>query len=87
MKVKNLHGTSGRVPDGYSSWLAFWEANAGQKASECHRFYCNNKDLLGAHVIKADSSDKSWYIIPLCQSCNKRTDEFWVDGKLVKVNQ
>ena len=44
-----------------------------------------NSDLVGAHVQKANSSDKSWYITPLCKACNQRTDEFDVFWDLVPV--
>ena len=46
---------------------------------------CSNSDLVGAHVQKANSSDKSWYITPLCKACNQRTDEFDVFWDLVPV--
>ena len=29
------------------------------------------KDLVGAHVMKADDNDNNWYIIPLCEDHNK----------------
>lgn len=86
-KVKNLIGTGGRTPDGYSSWLAYWEAKTGRKATECNRIGCSEKsNLVGAHVKKVGAGDDSWYIVPLCQGCNKRTDEFYVSGPLVAVN-
>jgi hypothetical protein len=67
--------------------LEFWESKTGQKANECKSLLCNAKwDLVGAHVIKAGSFDGKWYIIPLCKECNKRNDEFYVDGVLVPVN-
>ncbi len=87
VKVKNLKGTDDRKPLGYNSWLDFWETKTGEKANECKSLSCNVRhDLVGAHVIKADSNDGKWYIIPLCQTCNKRDDEFWVSGTLVPVN-
>lgn len=88
-KVKNLHGTSDRVPNGYASWLDFWEAKSGQKATNCLRVGCGvtgRSKLVGAHVKKVGSSDNSWYIVPLCQADNMRTDEFYVYEPLVPVN-
>lgn len=86
-KVKNLNGTTDRLPYGYASWLDFWEKKTNQKATECHAIDCKAKrDLVGAHVKKVGSSDNSWYIVPLCSGCNQRTDEFTVEGPLVPVN-
>jgi hypothetical protein len=57
------------------------------KATECKSVLCSAKtDLVGAHVIKVDSSDGKWYIVPLSKACNKRTDEFYVSEILVAVN-
>lgn len=87
VKVKNLHNTGDRKPVGYNSWLEYWEAKSGEKATECNSVTCSAKtDLVGAHVIKAGSLDGKWYIIPLCKACNKRNDEFYVSGTLVAVN-
>jgi hypothetical protein len=89
VKVKNLNGTAGRVPFGYESWLDYWETKSGQRATKCMRVGCNvtgRVNLVGAHIKKVDSSDNSWYIVPLCQADNKRTDEFYVYEPLVPVN-
>lgn len=86
--VKNLNGTSdNRVPYGYSSWLDYWEKKTGKKAGECG--HCYEKAYVGAHVQKANSSDKSWYIVPLCYKCNQKpsTEEFTVYEDLVPVNK
>lgn len=85
--VKNLNGTSdNKVPSGYTSWLNFWEKNSKKKASECS--HCNKSAVLGAHVQKANSTDRSWYIVPLCCGCNCKpsTEEFTVYEELVPVN-
>jgi len=89
VKVKNLNGTGDRVPNGYASWLDYWEAKSGQKATKCMRVNCSvtgRTNLVGAHVKKVDSSDNKWYIVPLCQADNKRTDEFYVYEPLVPIN-
>ena len=87
IKVKNLNGTSDRVPNGYSSWLAFWEAKAGRRATQCNRFLCSaTSNLVGAHVKKVDGNDNSWYIVPLCHADNMSTEEFYVNGPLISVN-
>ncbi len=86
-KVKNLRGTGDRKPVGYNSWLEFWEARSGEKATMCKSISCSSKtDLVGAHVKKVDSNDGKWYIVPLCKGCNARDDEFYVSGTLVAVN-
>lgn len=46
---------------------------------------CIKTDLVGAHVQKAYSIDQKWYIVPLCSSCNQRTDTFEVYETLVPV--
>lgn len=86
MYVKNVNG-SGRysAPSGYSSWLEYWEDNAGRKVTYCGATGCYGTDLVGAHVQKADSNDNKWYIVPLCRSCNQRTDTFYVAYPLVPV--
>lgn len=56
-----------------------------QKKYTCGASGCSNNDLVGAHVQKVNSSDKSWYITPLCKACNQRTDEFDVFWDLVPV--
>lgn len=89
IKVKNLNGTAGRVPYRYDSWLHFWESKTGQRANSCNRVGCavtGRSNLVGAHVKKVDGFDNSWYIVPLCQADNMRSDEFYVYGPLVPVN-
>ena len=87
-KVKNLHGTSGRLPQNGNSWLEYWERATGLRASRCHYVGCSTvgrHNLVGAHVKKAGVNDNSWYIVPLCNSCNHVETEFWVEGPLVPV--
>lgn len=87
MFVKNVSGSSRfPAPSGYSSWLEYWEdKTGGQKAYYCSADNCNERILVGAHVQKAYGDDKRWYIVPLCPSCNKRTDIFNVSATLVPV--
>jgi len=89
MKVKNLYKTGKYRPDGYDSWVDYWESLSGILANRCACHNCNvigKENLKGAHVKKVDNPDNKWYIIPLCDSCNKRTDEFYVFDLLVPVN-
>jgi len=87
MRVKNVNGSSRfPAPAGYSSWLDYWNQNASHRAFRCGATDCHHRgDLVGAHVQKANSTDQKWYIVPLCASCNHRTDIFDVDEELVPV--
>lgn len=86
MTVKNVSGSSRfAIPYGYSSWLDYWEEQAGSTKTVCGAGSCGNKDQVDAHVQKADRSDKKWYITPLCKACNLRTDEFDVFWDLATV--
>ncbi|WP_207153374.1 hypothetical protein [Prevotella herbatica] len=87
MFVTNVNGSARySAPSGYSSWLDYWNAHASHRAYRCGATDCHHRgDLVGAHVQKAYSSDQSWYIVPLCNSCNQRTGNFYVDEELVPV--
>lgn len=89
-KVKNLNGTTdNKVPSGYSSWKEWWEKKTNRKFSDCSCGDCKKTADVGAHVQKAEGSDKKWYIVPLCTSCNtgKKNVVFEVrDNDLVAVN-
>lgn len=67
--VKNHEG-SFKVPDGYSSWLDYWEKKKSCKANHCSSCGCNNK-LDGGHV------DYKGHIclVPICQDCNNKHGE------------
>jgi hypothetical protein len=85
-KVYNVNGSSRfPAPNGYSSWLEYWERYTGTKAYYCSSTDCRNSATVGAHVQKADGFDKRYYIVPLCSSCNQRTDSFYVNATLVPV--
>jgi hypothetical protein len=89
VKVKNVNGSSRfESPEGYSTWLDFWEDKCGKTAWICSAIDCHllgRDNLVGAHVQLVNSTDKSWYIVPLCRKCNTRTDEFFVDEMLVPI--
>lgn len=77
MKWKNINNTSDRrVPSGYNSWLDFYEQKSGKSAKVCKVKDCTSSAADGAHVKKVNSSDNSWYIVPLCRSHNHDGDEF-----------
>ena len=67
--VKNHEG-SFKVPDGYSSWLDYWEKKTGHKANHCSS--CGNKyDLDGGHV----DYKGHIYLVPICHDCNNKHGE------------
>lgn len=89
MKIKNINGTSDTTCV-CGSWLKHWEKFSGQTApSFCPVTACLKKDLLGAHVQKADSPDEKWYIYPLCSAHNqvKGALEVLDAYKLVSANK
>lgn len=74
MKVKNIKGTS---PNDCScgSWLDHWKKFSGrQLPTYCSEKSCIGKPEVGAHVQKDSSSDRNWYIIPLCAKHNAKAD-------------
>lgn len=91
VKVKNIHGTSkeryATPPSGYSSWIDYWKKKSGYPFPDfCACDDCLNKAEVGAHVIKTNSDNKKWYIIPLCSRCNHKDDAFDViDDYLVPI--
>ena len=95
MLIHNVKGSSkisAKPPKPYDSWLSYWEDMANCKLDANTYYKCPacgastlRKDFDGCHVQKAYSTDKSWYIVPLCSSCNHRTDTFSVDVALVPV--
>ena len=88
MRVKNLNGTTGNVCT-CGSWLKHWGNFSSQTANYCMVNGCSQKPEVGGHVQRDDSSDKSWYVVPLCKTCNgKRGQDLDIfDGVvLVKAN-
>jgi len=88
MKIKNINGTSDTTC-ACGSWLKHWEKFSGKSATYCLATGCWNKDLVGAHVQKADSSDNKWYILPLCSAHNQSTGELEVSDsyEIVPANK
>lgn len=89
IKVKNLNGTTDNKPP-KGSWKIWWEEQTHNKFSRCSCKTCDNNAEVGAHVQKAESADRKWYIVPLCIECNvtKKNELFEVEkDKLVPVNQ
>lgn len=89
MKVKNINGTS-QTTCRCGSWLKHWQNFGGQRTpTYCPEKSCLNKDLLGAHVQKANSTNRKWYIYPLCAEHNKARGDLDVSDSynLVSANK
>jgi len=84
-KVRNIR-EGGRL----GNWIKYWEDATGLRAGSCHRVDCltNHSDAIdGAHVQLVGSTDRRWYIVPLCHTCNCQFgEEFHVHGPLVAAN-
>lgn len=69
-KVENINGTSDTECK-CGSWIQHWKNFSIQTATYCSEESCIETDLEGAHVQKANSTDQSWYIVPLCGKHNQ----------------
>jgi hypothetical protein len=86
MKLRNINGTSGLYCN-CGSWLQHWVNYSGQPAPKyCPVVGCMEPDLLGAHVQKDGSSDKKWYIYPLCAKHNACVDSLLVSDAYLLVS-
>ena len=75
MLWKNLEGTGDHKAS--KAWLDVWKERTGYTGTPpCGRKGCGNTATLGGHVKKVGSADNSWYLLPLCDSCNKLKDPF-----------
>ena len=95
MLIHNVKGSSKiskEPPRPYDSWLSYWEDKVNYKLSYSQYYNCPacgkgtlRKDFDGCHVQMAISSDRRWYIVPLCSSCNHTTSILSVNTTLVPV--
>jgi len=70
MKIRNINGTSANASK-CGSWLDHWKKFSGQAVpAYCPEKSCTEKQLVGAHDQKGNSTDNSWYILPLCKTHN-----------------
>ncbi|MBQ9546384.1 MAG: hypothetical protein IJU90_03760 [Bacteroidales bacterium] len=93
MEIKNVKGSSKvspKAPEGYSSWLNYWEENMKKPLKDYMEYECpacknyfTRQHFDGCHVQKADSSDGKWYIVPLCDSCNHCNEPMDIDSCLL----
>jgi len=70
MKVRNLQEEPHPPTCACNSWLEHWEKNSVKKAGICSALNCSKNTEVGGHVQKRNVNDDSWYIIPICKSCN-----------------
>lgn len=79
-KVRNL-----REGSRSGNWIQHWKDATGiTDPGECHNVDCHEKATVGGHVQRVDANDNTWYIVPICQSCNcQRGAEMTVEGPLV----
>ena len=88
MRVRNLNEETQNTCSG-SSLLAHWDRFSRQTAYRCFVKGCTNKCSVGGRVQKDASADKNWYIIPLCDDCNKKRGqdlEVWDMARLIPAN-
>ena len=89
VKITNINGTSDTACK-CGSWLNHWKNFSGQIIPTfCPIYLCYNKELVGAHVQKANSTDNNWYIVPLCNEHNRSKSDLEIstDIKLVSANK
>jgi hypothetical protein len=85
MKLKNINGTSG-LTCSCGSWLKHWAKFSGQNIpTYCVETSCYQKPEVGAHVQKDSSTDRNWYIVPLCSRHNAKADTLIVGDYIALV--
>ena len=67
------HEGAFKVPNGYASWLEYWEKRTGRKSGKCQNLLCKSddneiSDLEGCHVDVVGRS--GIWLIPMCHCCN-----------------
>jgi hypothetical protein len=76
MLIRNVNGTSERLPIGYSSWQEFWEKKTGLKT----------KYDVGGHVKKVNSLDNAWYIADITYEQNAKAEAYEYYSLLAKLH-
>ena len=82
VKVKNINGTARfKEPScGCKTWLEHWVQNSGYNLKDfCRRCHSHvvKDELVGGHVMKVNSADKDYYIVPICRKCNGKKDKIF----------
>ena len=68
-KVANVNGSSAQS----GNWKKYWCEHTGKSwPSKCCIHSCGNKPTVGGHVyINGEKGNQFYFILPICQSCNK----------------
>ncbi len=75
---KNKNGTSFRTCS-CGTWQKHWQNQVKKPwPLQCSVLGCTNKATLGAHIIHSQVMGEK--IAPMCESCNKRADNFNLKG-------
>lgn len=81
---KNKNGTAIRACS-CGTWKQHWlNFSEEEWPDSCSVSGCTNKPTLGAHVINSKVSGER--IVPMCDSCNRRTDYFDLKGNVTLVS-
>lgn len=80
---KNKVGTSDRSCS-CGSWKQHWINNSGKQwPVYCSVTGCSNRATLGAHIYNSNAEGE--WIAPMCDSCNKNSNEFSLTGGITLV--
>ena len=88
MKVRNLNGEMQTRYSG-ADLLAHWDRFSRQTAYRCFVIGCRNKCSVGGVVQRDTTGDPTWYIIPLCEDCNRKKNQeldIWDYARLIPVS-
>ncbi len=84
--ITSINGTS-EATCSCGSWLKHWQNFSMQKIPfYCPANGCFQTDLFGAHIQKAYSLERKWYIIPLCSFHNSIKSDIDVSDTITFVS-
>lgn len=66
-------GPPGILPNGYTTWLEYWEMQKGRRATRCEALHCKESAASGGLVMKVGRSNNE-YILPLCAGHHNKTE-------------
>ena len=85
--AKNLHREISASPTcGCITWIHHWENNSGKKAGTCSVLGCSQPACVGGHVQKKDLDNNSWFIIPICKTCNTLDHEYKLKANTISIH-
>lgn len=84
MSWKNKIGTADRACS-CGSWKNHWiKFSKSDWPKSCVVLFCSNNPTVGAHVINVGVIGEK--IIPMCDSCNKLQETFYLKSDVIKVS-